>query len=264
MRFPPLVEPGGELTEAQCERYARHLSLPGFGELGQRRLAAARILIVGAGGLGCPAATYLVAAGVGEVGLVDDDLVEASNLQRQVLHGPGDVGRPKVDSASESLAAQNPGVRLVPRRLRLDPGNAREVFAGWDLVLDCTDNFTTRYLISDTAAALGLPVVWGSVLGFAGQVSVFWSAPPAPAPPLTLRSVFPNPPEGTGREFEVAGILGAHVGVVGSLMAVEALKLVTGCGPVRFGRIAVVDSFSGGISEVPFARVATTGGGATA
>src|SRR5690606_23029574 len=159
--LPPLVEPGPELTREEAARYARHLALPGVGPEGQRRLAAARVLVVGAGGLGSPALLYLAAAGVGTLGVVDDDVVEESNLQRQVVHGVADVGRPKTTSAREAVTAVNPHVRVVEHTERLTPDNALAVLSGYDLVLDGTDAFATRYLVSDAAEVLGLPCVWG-------------------------------------------------------------------------------------------------------
>lgn len=272
-RPAPLVEPGRELTTAELERYARHLSLPGVGPEGQRRLAAARVLVVGAGGLGSPALLYLAAAGVGTIGIVDDDVVDTSNLQRQVIHGGPDVGRRKVDSARETIADVNPHVRVVEHTVRLDAGNALDVLRGYDVVLDGADNFPTRYLVSDAAEVLGLPVVWGSIYRFQGQVSVFWGRPryvspvpdddaptggglPVGAGPAgatgpgdadargaTYRDVFPvPPPPGAAPDCATGGVLGAMCGTVGSVMATEAIKLVTGAGTTLLGRLAVYDA----------------------
>ncbi|SDF84834.1 adenylyltransferase and sulfurtransferase [Cellulosimicrobium cellulans] len=261
----PLVAPGPELSTPELERYARHLALPGVGTEGQRRLAAARVLVVGAGGLGSPALLYLAAAGVGTIGIVDDDAVDTSNLQRQVIHGGSDVGRRKVDSARESIADVNPHVHVVEHALRLDADNALDVLRGYDVVLDGADNFPTRYLVSDAAEVLGLPVVWGSIYRFQGQVSVFWAAPrfavpddaahpgaagPDPAGPgeqaprgVTYRDVFPvPPPPGAAPDCATGGVLGAMCGTVGSVMATEAIKLVTGAGTTLLGRLAVYDA----------------------
>ncbi|MBN0041955.1 ThiF family adenylyltransferase [Cellulosimicrobium cellulans] len=264
-RLAPLVAPGPELSTPELERYARHLALPGVGTEGQRRLAAARVLVVGAGGLGSPALLYLAAAGVGTIGIVDDDVVDTSNLQRQVIHGGPDVGRRKVDSARDAIADVNPHVRVVEHAVRLDAENALDVLRGYDVVLDGADNFPTRYLVSDAAEVLGLPVVWGSIYRFQGQVSVFWGAPrfaapddaapagataPAGAGPgdrsaqgVTYRDVFPvPPPPGAAPDCATGGVLGAMCGTVGSVMATEAIKLVTGAGTTLLGRLAVYDA----------------------
>ncbi|MFC4554579.1 molybdopterin-synthase adenylyltransferase MoeB [Georgenia faecalis] len=252
MSLPALVESGPPLRRDQVERYSRHLLLDALGEVGQRRLLAARVLVVGAGGLGSPALLYLAAAGVGRLGIVDDDDVDASNLQRQVIHGAADVGRAKVDSAADRLAALNPDVEVVRHRVRLAAGNAAAIVAGYDLVLDGTDNFATRYLVDDTCAALGVPLVWGSILRFDAQVSVFWSRPSGGAAPVTLRDLFPAPPPpGTTPSCAQAGVLGALCGQVGALMATEAVKLLTGTGEPLLGRVAVLDALAARWSEVP-------------
>lgn len=245
----PLVAPGPELTTAELERYARHLALPGVGPEGQRRLAAARVLVVGAGGLGSPALLYLAAAGVGTIGIVDDDVVDTSNLQRQVIHGGPDVGRRKVDSARDAIADVNPHVRVVEHALRLDADHALDVLRGYDVVLDGADNFPTRYLVSDAAEVLGLPVVWGSIYRFQGQVSVFWGAPRFAVPDagesrgVTYRDVFPvPPPPGAAPDCATGGVFGAMCGTLGSVMATEAIKLVTGAGTTLLGRLAVYDA----------------------
>ncbi len=178
MQLPPLVEPRGDLSRADVTRYSRHLLLPGIEAVGQQRLAAARVLVIGAGGLGSPVISYLAAAGVGTIGVVDDDVVDHTNLQRQVVHRDADVGRPKTDSAAEAVGRSNPGVVVVRHRLHLDEGNAGDLLSGYDLVVDGSDNFDTRYVVSDATSAAGIPCVWGSVLRFEGQVSTFWSAAP--------------------------------------------------------------------------------------
>jgi molybdopterin/thiamine biosynthesis adenylyltransferase/rhodanese-related sulfurtransferase len=249
-RLAPLVEPGPDLSAAEVERYARHLALPGLGPEGQRRLAAARVLVVGAGGLGSPALLYLAAAGVGTLGIVDDDVVDVTNLQRQVAHGQSDVGTAKVASAGATIAEINPHVDVVEHQVRLDAENVLDVLRGYDVVLDGADNFPTRYLVSDAAEVLGLPVVWGSIDRFDGQVSVFWGAPrylddggTAVRRGVTYRDVFPvPPPPGTVPDCATGGVLGAMCGTIGAAMATEAVKLITGVGRTLHGRLAVYDA----------------------
>ncbi|MFI9489633.1 ThiF family adenylyltransferase [Promicromonospora sp. NPDC052451] len=243
--LPPLVEPGRDLGRDELARYARHLVLPGVGPEGQRRLANARVLVVGAGGLGSPVLLYLAAAGVGTLGVVDDDVVEVSNLQRQVVHGVSDLGRPKTASAREAVAEVNPHVEVVEHPERLTTANALEVLSGYDLVLDGTDAFATRYLVSDAAEVLGVPCVWGAIHRFTGQVATFWGAPPAGVEGVTYRDVFPvPPPPGASPDCATAGVLGAMCGTVGSVMATEAVKLVTGAGDTLLGRLAVYDALA--------------------
>jgi molybdopterin/thiamine biosynthesis adenylyltransferase/rhodanese-related sulfurtransferase len=247
MARPPLVPPGPELTAAERTRYARHLLLPGLGGVGQRRLRNARVLVVGAGGLGSPVLLYLAAAGVGTLGVVDDDVVDLTNLQRQVVHGTADVGRPKVDSAAESVAAVSPGTRVVRHRDRLDPLTAMEVVADYDLVLDGADNFPTRYLVGDACARLGIPHVWGSVYRFDGQVSVWWAGE-GPC----YACVFPvQPPADAVPSCSVGGVLGAVCASIGSVMATEAVKLVTGAGEPLVGRLLVHDALRQAWDPVP-------------
>lgn len=239
----PLVAPGPPLDPARLARYARHLTLPGIGVDGQRRLAAARVLVIGAGGLGSPALLYLAAAGVGTLGVVDDDVVDASNLQRQVLHTTADVGRRKVDSARDAVLAADPDVVVEAHDVRLTAANALDLVSRYDLVVDGSDNFATRYLVSDAAAIAGVPHVWGAIDRFAGQVSVFWSAPPAGHEPVTYRDLFPEPPPpGTVPTCAEGGVLGALCATIGSVMVTEAVKLVTGAGRSLLGRLAVYDA----------------------
>ena len=243
--LPPLVEPGRELDRDELARYARHLVLPGIGPEGQRRLASARVLVVGAGGLGSPALLYLAAAGVGVLGIVDDDVVEVSNLQRQVLHGVSGLGLPKTASARAALAEVNPHVRVVEHRERLTTANALDVLSGYDLVLDGTDAFATRYLVSDAAEVLGIPCVWGAIYRFTGQVATFWGRPPEGVEGVTYRDVFPDPPPpGASPDCAEGGVLGAMCGTLGSVMATEAIKLVTGAGETLLGRLATYDALA--------------------
>lgn len=263
---PPLVAPGPSLTAEERARYSRHLLLPQIGDAGQRRLRAARVAVVGAGGLGAPVLQYLAAAGVGRLGIIDDDVVDVTNLQRQVVHGHADVGRPKVDSAADAVRALDPGVEVVEHRVRLTEANA-DLLADYDLVVDGADNFPTRYLVNDACVRLGLPEVWGSVLRFDAQVAVFWGRPPAawPVPPVQLRDVFPEPPpEGAVPSCAAAGVLGALCGQVGSLMATEAIKLITGTGRPLLGRLAVLDALAGTWREVPLRAAAARGRAAPA
>jgi molybdopterin/thiamine biosynthesis adenylyltransferase/rhodanese-related sulfurtransferase len=242
----PLVEPGAELTAEEIRRYARHLLIPDIGSVGQRRLKNARVLVVGAGGLGSPALLYLAAAGVGTLGIVDPDVVEESNLQRQVVHGASDLGRLKVDSARERIAEVNPLVRVQTHPVRLDSANALELLAGYDLVVDGSDNFPTRYLVNDVCALLGLPCVWGSIYRFDGQASV-WFAGHGPC----YRCVFPEPPPpGLVPSCAEGGVLGVLCAAIGSIQATEVVKLVTGTGTPLTGRLVVHDALRATWREV--------------
>jgi molybdopterin/thiamine biosynthesis adenylyltransferase/rhodanese-related sulfurtransferase len=238
MALPPLVAPAESLTVEEIARYARHALIPDVGLEGQRRLKNARVLVVGAGGLGSPALMYLAAAGIGTIGIADADVVEASNLQRQVVHGVGDVGRPKSESAAEALAAINPLVQVVRHDVRVDSSNALEIVAGYDLVVDGTDNFPTRYLLNDACVLLGKPHVWGSIFRFDGQVSVWW-AQHGPC----YRCVFPEPPPpGLVPSCAEGGVLGVLCAAIGSVQATEAIKLVVGIGDPLVGRLIVHDA----------------------
>jgi molybdopterin/thiamine biosynthesis adenylyltransferase/rhodanese-related sulfurtransferase len=238
MAFPPLVGPSAPLSKQEVERYARHVLIPQVGMEGQRRLKNARVLVVGAGGLGSPALVYLAAAGVGTIGVVDDDVVELSNLQRQVVHGVADVGRLKSESAAETLAAVNPMVQVIRHDVRIDSTNALEIIADYDLVLDGTDNFPTRYLLNDACVLLGKPDVWGSIYRFDGQASVWW-ARHGPC----YRCVFPEPPPpGLVPSCAEGGVLGLLCAAVGSIQAAEAVKLLVGIGDPLIGRLVVHDA----------------------
>ena len=233
-------------------RYLRQMRLPQLGETGQRRLAAARVAVIGAGGLGAPALTYLAAAGIGEITLFDPDTVDATNLHRQVLFTEADLGRSKAVAAAEHLHAQSPQVSVRAVVETLTPANALEELAGHDLVLDGTDNFPTRYLASDACEILDLPLVWGSILAFSGQVSVFWGAG---GRGVTYRDVHPVPPRpGEVPSCAEAGVLGMLCGVIGSTMAMEAVKVLAGMGDVLFGRLALYDALRARWDELPLAR----------
>jgi molybdopterin/thiamine biosynthesis adenylyltransferase/rhodanese-related sulfurtransferase len=242
----PLVEPAADLTAAEVERYSRHLIIPEIGAIGQRRLKNAKVLVIGAGGLGSPALLYLAAAGVGTMGIIDDDDVDLSNLQRQVIHGVADVGRPKIESARDAIAALNPLVDVRLHNVRLDASNALELFAGYDLILDGADNFATRYLVNDAAAILGKPYVWGSIFRFDGQVSVFWEKHGP-----TYRDLYPEaPPAGSVPSCGEGGVFGMLCAAVGSLMVTEAVKLITGVGRSLLGRVALYDALGGSWREI--------------
>lgn len=252
--LPPLVAPGPPLTPEQVARYARHLALAEVGEEGQRRLLASRVLVLGAGGLGSPVLLYLAAAGVGTLGVLDDDVVESSNLQRQVVHGAADVGRRKVDSAADAVHALDPTLTVVRHAVRLDADNAAELLAAYDLVVDGTDNFATRYLVNDVCDGLGLPWVWGSLQRGHAQVSTFWSRPPT-GEGVDLRDVFGGaPPDGSVPSCAVDGVLGVVCAAAGAAMAMEVVKLLCGAGRPLLGRVAVHDAFAATWQEVPVRR----------
>lgn len=208
--------------------------------------------VLGAGGLGAPALLYLAAAGVGRLTIIDDDVVDVTNLQRQVIHPDASVGRPKIESAAEAVRALNPSVEVVTHGVRLTLSNAADLFGDADLVLDGTDNFETRYAVNDACAALGLPYVWASVYRTQAQVSLFWSAPPEPFEGVDLRDLFPVPPApGTVPSCGDAGVLGALTGQVGSLMAAEAVKLICGVGEPLLGRVVFLDLLATTMTQIP-------------
>ncbi|HEY2806034.1 MAG TPA: molybdopterin-synthase adenylyltransferase MoeB [Gemmatimonadales bacterium] len=226
------------LSPEERQRYARHLALPEVGAEGQRRLKAARVLVVGLGGLGSPAALYLAAAGIGSIGLVDHDAVDLTNLQRQVLHGTSDVGRSKLASAVDRLRDLNPLVRLTTHDARLTAANALATLQGYDVVLDGSDNFPTRYLVNDACALLGIPDVYGSIHRFEGQVSVFWKGH-GPC----YRCLYRDPPPAElVPSCEAGGVLGVLPGIVGSLQAAETIKIVLGAGDPLIGRLLLFDA----------------------
>ncbi|SFT38499.1 molybdopterin-synthase adenylyltransferase MoeB [Arthrobacter sp. ov118] len=246
----PLVDPAPDLSPDEMERYSRHLIIPEIGAVGQRRLKNAKVLVIGAGGLGSPALLYLAAAGVGTLGIVDDDDVDLSNLQRQIIHGVADVGRPKIESARDAISALNPLVDVRLHNVRLDASNALELFAGYDLILDGADNFATRYLVNDAAAILGKPYVWGSIFRFDGQVSVFWEQHGP-----TYRDLYPEaPPAGSVPSCGEGGVFGMLCAAVGSMMVTEAVKLITGVGRSLLGRLALYDALGGTWREIKVTR----------
>ena len=240
--LPPLVEPAAELSRDEVARYSRHLVLPDLGVDGQKRLKNARVLVIGAGGLGAPTLLYLAAAGVGTIGIVDFDVVDESNLQRQIIHGVTDVGRPKAQSARDSIAAINPLVRVRLHEVRLDAGNALDLLNQYDLIIDGTDNFATRYLVNDAAVLAGKPYVWGSIYRFEGQVSVFWEDAPD-GRGLNYRDLYPEPPPpGLVPSCAEGGVLGIVCASIASVMGTEAIKLLTGLGEPLLGRLLIYDA----------------------
>ncbi len=240
MSIPPLVAPAPELTRDEVRRYSRHLIIPDVGMEGQRRLKNAKVLAVGAGGLGSPALMYLAAAGVGTLGIVDFDVVDETNLQRQIIHGQHDIGRPKARSAAETVREINPYVEVLLHEERLDSGNALRILAGYDLIVDGTDNFATRYLVNDACVLLRKPYVWGSIYRFDGQASVFW-AEHGPC----YRCLYPEPPPpGMVPSCAEGGVLGVLCGTVGSIQVTEAVKVLTGIGEPLVGSLMVYDALA--------------------
>ncbi|SDJ32746.1 adenylyltransferase and sulfurtransferase [Frankineae bacterium MT45] len=238
--LPPLVEPAAELTIDEVRRYSRHLIIPEVAMAGQKRLKNAKVLCVGAGGLGSPALLYLAAAGVGTLGIVEDDVVDESNLQRQIIHGQSDIGRPKAESARDSVKEINPHVNVIVHNERLTNDNVLEIFAQYDLIVDGTDNFATRYMVNDAAVLLHKPYVWGSIYRFDGQVSVFWDdyGP-------NYRDLYPvPPPPGMVPSCAEGGVLGVLCACIGSAMVNEAIKLITGIGESLLGRLLVFDALA--------------------
>ncbi len=246
MALPPLVEPAAELTVDEVRRYSRHLIIPDIGMTGQKRLKNAKVLCVGAGGLGSPALMYLAAAGVGTLGIAEFDVVDESNLQRQIIHGQSDVGRSKAESARDTVREINPHVEVVLHEERLDSSNAMDIFRPYDLIIDGTDNFATRYLVNDACVLLGKPYVWGSIYRFDGQASVFW-AEHGPC----YRCLYPEPPPpGMVPSCAEGGVLGVLCASVGSIQVNEAIKLLTGIGDVLVGRLMIYDALEMSYREV--------------
>jgi len=254
--FPPIVEPAPELTIDEVRRYSRHLIIPDVGMSGQKRLKNAKVLVIGAGGLGSPALLYLAAAGVGTIGIAEFDEVDESNLQRQIIHGQSDIGRPKAESARDSIKEANPYVNVVVHGERLDNDNVLQVFEGYDLIVDGTDNFATRYMVNDAAYFLRIPYVWGSIYRFDGQASVFWphavdekdnsadalSSGAASGYPC-YRCLYPEPPPpGMVPSCAEGGVLGVLCASIGSIQVNEAIKLLTGIGEPLVGKLMIYDA----------------------
>ena len=241
MSYPALVEPAAELTTDEVRRYSRHLIIPDVGMIGQKRLKNAKVLVIGAGGLGSPALLYLAAAGVGTIGIAEFDEVDESNLQRQIIHGMSDIGRPKAISAQESIAEVNPYVEVVVHNERLDNDNVMGIFEGYDLIVDGTDNFATRYMVNDAAYFLKIPYVWGSIYRFDGQASVFAPSMADDAP--CYRCLYPEPPPpGMVPSCAEGGVLGVLCASIGSIQVNEAIKLLTGIGDPAIGKLVIYDA----------------------
>ncbi|MDT4936770.1 MAG: sulfur-carrier protein adenylyltransferase/sulfurtransferase [Pseudonocardiales bacterium] len=246
MSLPPLVEPAESLTVDEVRRYSRHLIIPDVAMAGQKRLKNAKVLAVGAGGLGSPVLMYLAAAGVGTLGIVEFDVVDESNLQRQIIHGQSDIGRSKAESARDSVNEINPYVNVVVHDVRLDNDNVLEIFSQYDLIVDGTDNFATRYMVNDAAVLLDKPYVWGSIYRFDGQASVFWNKYGP-----NYRDLYPDPPPpGMVPSCAEGGVLGVLCAAIGSIMATEAIKLLTGIGEPLVGRLMIYDALEMTYREV--------------
>jgi len=248
--IPAPAKPGA-LSNAELDRYARHIVLREIGGAGQKRLKAAKVLVVGAGGLGAPALQYLAAAGVGTIGIIDDDVVDAGNLQRQIIHRDDTIGMPKVFSAEKALVALNPYVTIRPYKRRLTDEIAQDLFADFDLILDGTDNFTTRYLVNKTAVELGKPLISGALSQWEGQISLFDPARGGPC----YQCIFPQAPaEGLAPSCAQAGVLGPLPGVIGSMMAVETIKYIVGAGQVLRGQMLIYDALWGETRKIGLTR----------
>jgi molybdopterin/thiamine biosynthesis adenylyltransferase len=248
-KVEPVTTP--TFSETELNRYARHIVLHEIGGPGQKRLKQARVLVIGAGGLGAPALQYLAAAGVGTIGVIDDDEVENANLQRQVIHRDADIGMPKVFSAQAAMQAQNPFVTVQPYHRRLTGENANELFADYDLILDGTDNFKTRYLANEVAVKLGKPLISGALSQWEGQLSVFDPANGAPC----YQCIFPEAPaDGLAPSCAEAGVVGPLPGVIGSMMALEAVKLITGAGAALRGEMLIYDGLYGESRKIGLQR----------
>ncbi|MBO9445549.1 molybdopterin-synthase adenylyltransferase MoeB [Ruegeria sp. R14_0] len=243
--------PSDKFSETELERYARHIVLRELGGPGQKKMKQARVLVIGAGGLGAPALQYLAAAGVGTIGVIDDDVVENANLQRQVIHRDADIGMPKVFSAQQAMQAQNPNVVVLPYHRRLNEEIATDLFGDFDLILDGTDNFDTRYLANRTAVALGKPLISGALSQWEGQLSVFDPTNGAPC----YQCIFPEAPApGLAPSCAEAGVIGPLPGVVGSMMAVEAIKVITGAGQALRGEMLIYDALYGESRKITLTR----------
>lgn len=246
----PLVAPALTLDPAELVRTARHAVLAGIGEEGQRRLAAAHVAVIGAGGLGSPALLALAAAGIGHITVIDDDIVELTNLQRQLAHRVEDIGRPKTASAERAILALSPGAVVASVAERLDTANAARLLAGADIVVDTSDSFATRRDVAAAAEALGIPLVWGAVQEWHGQATVFWSDPPEGHEPVVLTDLFPLGTEGEPPSCAQVGVLGALCVQIGGMLAGEVVKLITGAGKPLLGRLALIDGLTARQHEI--------------
>ncbi len=255
MPLSALVAPAGELSRDEINRYSRHLLIPNVGMIGQRRLKNAKVLVIGAGGLGSPTLLYLAAAGVGTIGIIDFDRVDDSNLQRQVIHGVDTVGELKVDSAKKAIARLNPFVQVDTYSERLERDIAIELFSRYDLIIDGTDNFATRYLVNDACVLANKPYVWGSIFRFEGQASVFWENAPNRLG-LNYRDLYPEPPPPeVAPSCSEGGVFGILCASIASIMATEAVKLITGIGEPLLGRLVVYDALDMRYRELPVRRL---------
>lgn len=246
----PLVAPASSLDPTELVRTARHAVLAGIGEEGQRRLSAARVAVVGAGGIGSPVLLALAAAGVGTITVIDDDVVELTNLQRQLAHRVEDIDTPKTASAARAIAALAPGAHVVAHTVRLDATNAADLLADADIVVDTSDSFPTRRDVAAATEALGIPLVWGAVQEWHAQATVFWSAPPAGTAPVVLADLYPPGTEGEPPSCAQVGVLGALCVQVGGMLAGEVVKLITGAGEPLLGRLAMIDALTARQHEI--------------
>lgn len=254
MQLLPLVPPAKSLSRDEISRYSRHLLIPELGIEGQKRLKNSKVLVIGAGGLGSPALLYLAAAGVGTLGIIDFDVVDESNLQRQIIHGQSDVGRLKSESAEDSINEINPYVQVQLHNVRLEADNAIEIISDYDLIIDGTDNFATRYLVNDACVLAGKPYVWGSIFRFEGQASVFWEDAPGGVG-LNYRDLYPEPPPPEmAPSCSEGGVLGILCASIGAIMATEAVKLITGLGETLLGRLVVYDALDMTYRFIPLRR----------
>lgn len=251
MQIPPLGNPVDELSKHEISRYSRHLLIPEVGLEGQRRLKSSKVLVIGAGGLGSPVLLYLAAAGVGTLGIIDFDVVDETNLQRQIIHGQSDICRLKSESARDAINELNPFVRVQLHSERLEAANAEKIISAYDLIIDGTDNFATRYLVNDACVLTGKPYVWGSIFRFEGQVSVFWEDAPG-GMGLNYRDLYPEPPPSEmAPSCAEGGVLGILCASIGAMMATEAIKLITGIGETLLGRLAVYDALDMSYRFIP-------------
>lgn len=255
MTLPPLVEPGEPLSREEVNRYSRHLLIPNVGMEGQRRIKNAKVLVIGAGGLGSPTLLYLAAAGVGTLGIIDFDRVDESNLQRQIIHTVDSIGELKVESAKRAIQKLNPHIKVETYTDRLEPDMAVELFSRYDLILDGTDNFATRYLVNDACMLADKPYVWGSIFRFEGQVSVFWENAPGGIG-LNYRDLYPEPPPPElAPSCAQGGVFGVLCASIASIMSTEAIKLITGIGDPLIGRLIAYDALDMCYRELPIRRL---------